>query len=51
MITADQNLTYQQNRTGRKIALMLLGNGNWPVVQNYLQEIATAVDAATPKPA
>jgi hypothetical protein len=47
-VTADQNLQYQQNLKGRKIALVVLGNGNWPIVQKHLPEIAAAIDAATP---
>ncbi len=47
MVTADQNLAYQQNLKGRRIALVVLGNGNWPVVQKHLLEIAAAIDAAT----
>lgn len=29
-ITADQELTYQQNLTGRKMALNVLSTNNWP---------------------
>jgi hypothetical protein len=47
LVTADQNLEYQQNLTNRKIALIVLGNGNWPIVQDHLAEIVSAVDAAT----
>ncbi len=48
LVTADQNLEYQQNLNNRKISLVILGNGNWPVVQKYLGEIAPAVDEAEP---
>lgn len=47
LVTADKNLEYQQNLTNRKIALVVLGNGNWPIVQQYLAAIIAAVDMAT----
>jgi len=48
LVTPDQNMRYQQNFTGRKIALVVLGNGRWTLVKHHLTEIATAVDAAMP---
>ena len=47
-ITADQNIRHQQNLTGRKLALVVLGSNIWPIVQNYDAAIAAKVDAATP---
>lgn len=46
VVTADQNILYQQTLVGRKIALVVLGSNIWPVVRNH--EIATRerVDAA-----
>jgi len=46
MVTADQNLTYQQNLKDRKIALIVLGSNRWPYVQKHLLKIVAAVDAA-----
>jgi hypothetical protein len=48
MITCDQNIEYQQNLTGRKLALVVLGSNIWPIVRNYEIAIATGVDAAKP---
>ena len=48
MVTSDQNIRYQQNLTGRKLALVLLGSNIWPVVQRHGAAIAASVDAATP---
>jgi hypothetical protein len=31
MVTSDQNIRYQQNLTGRKLALVVLGSNIWPV--------------------
>ena len=44
--TADKNLRYQQNLTGRKIALVVLGQSPWPLVQLYIPEIVEALNAA-----
>ena len=41
-------MRYQQNLSGRKIALIVLGNSPWPVVRLRLAAIAAAVNAATP---
>ena len=48
MVTSDQNIRYQQNLTGRKLALVVLGSNIWPVVLDYQAEISAKVDAATP---
>ena len=47
-ITSDQNIRYQQNLTGRKLASVVLGSNIWPVVRNHGVAIARAVEAASP---
>jgi hypothetical protein len=48
LVTSDQNIRYQQNLRGRKLALVVLGSNIWPVVRGYAAEIAAAVLAAQP---
>ena len=48
MVTADQNIRYQQNLAGRKLALVALGSNIWQAVRQHEVEIAAAVEAATP---
>ena len=48
MVTSDQNIRYQQNLTGRKLALVVLGSNIWPVVRDHGAAITAKVDAATP---
>jgi hypothetical protein len=48
LLSTDKNIRYQQNLSGRKIALVILGNAQWPVVRLYLDRVAAAVNAATP---
>lgn len=47
-ITADQELSYQQNLTGRKIALVVLSTNNWDFIKAAIAKITTVIDAATP---
>jgi hypothetical protein len=48
LLSTDKNIKYQQNLKDRKIAIVVLGNQQWPVVQRYMDRIAAAVNAATP---
>lgn len=48
VLTADKNMRYQQNLTGRKIALVVLSTPRWPVVRLHVERIVAAVNAATP---
>jgi hypothetical protein len=49
LITTDQRIRYQQNLTGRKLAIVVLaGTTKWSRVQLHLERIAAAVNAATP---
>jgi len=45
-VTADQKLSYQQNLTSRKIALLVLSTNNWAVVKANMAEIVVAIKAA-----
>jgi hypothetical protein len=48
LLTSDKNMRYQQNLSGRRIAIVVLGNQQWPDVEVHLDRIAAAVNAATP---
>ncbi len=48
LVTSDQNIRYQQNLTGRRLALVVLGSDIWPIVMTHAAEIAAKVDAVTP---
>jgi hypothetical protein len=47
-ITADQEMSYQQNLKGRKMALVVLRTNNWASVKAHIAGIMAAIDAATP---
>lgn len=48
LLTSDKNLRYQQNLSGRRIAVVVLGNQQWPDVKLHLERIVEAVNAASP---
>ena len=48
LLTTDKNIRYQQNLTRRKIALLVLGNQQWPVLRRHVHRVIAAIDAATP---
>ena len=47
-LTTDRNIRYQQNLTGRRIAIVVLSKSRWKLIKAHLPEIAEAVDAAVP---
>jgi len=47
-ITADQEMSYQQNLTGRKIALVVLSTNNWSFIHAGIGAIVAAIDVAKP---
>jgi len=48
LLTADRNMRYQQNLTGRSIALVVLSTPRWPVLRLHVDKVAAALRAATP---
>src|SRR5271157_1450674 len=48
MVTTDKNLSYQQNLTGRRIAIVVLGKGRWTLIRSHVADVVSAVNAATP---
>ena len=48
LLSTDKNIRYQQNLSRRKIALVVLGNQQWPLVKLRLDRVVAAVNAATP---
>jgi len=48
LVTPDKNIRYQQNLAVRTIALIVLGNPQWPVLRLHVQRVVAAVNAARP---
>lgn len=43
-LTGDKNLRYQQNLTGRRLAIIELPTNRWPVLRPFCAQIIQAVD-------
>ena len=48
LVTTDKNMRYQQNLSTRAIAIVVLGNAQWPVLRLHAVHVAAAIRAATP---
>ena len=48
LVIPDKSIQYQQNLQGRKIALIVLGNPQWPRLRQHVERVVAAVDSATP---
>lgn len=48
LVTTDKNMRYQQNLANRKIAIVVLGQQQWPQLQPHVQRVIEAVNAAKP---
>lgn len=47
-LTPDKNIRYQQNLLIRTIALVVLGNSQWPALRYHVDRVVAAVNAAKP---
>ncbi len=48
LVTADKNMRYQQNLEGRSIAVVVLGNAQWPVLRHQVDRVVVALNGAKP---
>jgi len=48
LITTDKNLRYQQNLSGRQLAILVLPTTSWPEIQRHLGKISDAVNRLKP---
>jgi len=48
LVTTDKNLGHQQNLSGRRIAIVVLGQGRWSLVKPHAAQVVAAVNAAEP---
>lgn len=44
LVTSNQNIRYQQNLSGRKLALVVLGSNIWPGARQYSAVITARVN-------
>jgi predicted nuclease of predicted toxin-antitoxin system len=48
LITTDQQLRYQQNLSGRKLAILVLLTTSWPRIRTRIPQIQKAVERIKP---
>ena len=48
LLTTDKNMRYQQNLAGRGLAMVVLGQQQWPQLRTQIQRVVEAVNAAKP---
>ncbi len=48
LLSTDKNIRHQQSLARRTIAIVILGNSQWPRVRLHLQSIAAAVNGCEP---
>ncbi len=48
LLTTDKNMRCQQNLAGRKIAIVALGQQQWPILLPHVRSVIDAVGAAAP---
>lgn len=48
LLTTDKNMSYQQNIEGRRIAVVVLGQQNWPKLRPHIQLVIQAVNLSVP---
>ena len=48
LLTTDKNMRYQQNLSGRKIAVVVLGLQQWPSLRPHVRLVVEAVNSAVP---
>ena len=48
LVTTDQNLTYQQNLVGRRLAVLVLMTTDWRAIRAHTDYVVVAVSALRP---
>ena len=48
LVTTDQNLPYQQNLAGRRLAVLILPTTSWPVLKKRVLDVETALITISP---
>lgn len=44
LTTTDQNMRYQQNLRGRRLAILVLPTTNWTKIRNYQSQVRDTVN-------
>ena len=47
-VTSDQNLRYQQNLAGRRIAILELSTNDWNIIQAHVTDVVSRIESMKP---
>ena len=48
LVTTDQNLRYQQDLAGRRLAILVLPTTSWPKIRAHEEQVVAAINALRP---
>jgi predicted nuclease of predicted toxin-antitoxin system len=48
LVTTDQNLAYQQNLRGRRLAVLILPTTSWPMLKDRVLDVEAALGTIAP---
>lgn len=48
LVTTDKNLRYQQNITGRALAILVLPTPSWPKLEKRVSELVSEIESIKP---
>jgi hypothetical protein len=48
LVTPDKSIRYQQNLKNCTVAIVVLGNPQWPVLRHHVDRVVTVVNDAKP---
>jgi predicted nuclease of predicted toxin-antitoxin system len=46
LVTTDKNFPHQQNLQARKIAIIIIGNAQWPILKRHVELVVNAIKDA-----
>jgi hypothetical protein len=48
LVTTDQNLRYQQDLAGRRLAILVLPTTSWPKIRAHEEQVVTSINVLRP---
>jgi hypothetical protein len=48
LVTTDKNLRYQQDLTGRSLAILVLPTTSWPTIRTHAAKVVASIEALQP---
>ena len=48
LVTTDQSLRYQQNLSGRRLAILVMPTTSWPTIEGHVADVVQAIAGLRP---